>query len=502
MGNPFSKFVHLYHPIVNNIHSGIKTFNLAIGRKRKRREDSDSDLSDSEVIEIPSTKKFKLDGTLNYVYKTLYLEGKDSDILVIALDKLWKLHKVYLCQSPYFESMFSGSWRESNDRVVRIEICDPNITQNSLHVVFGCLYLHEMTFEAVSPIEVLATASHFQLEYLIDQCASYMIETISIKTVVDYYEASLKYGVAVVRDKCFNWMLNNLTRFCSKSTHAVPALHALRSISVDLMEQLVDNSKFLFTGTESMIVQLLVTWVAVQLNPDWTGSLQTVDQKMIPRDESGEAFLLTDTGQQYAPAFKALRLKHLTRLSFFYKNLLSDNIIPTSWLEPHIIENWSKLLSVYGGYETGPSPNSVPEEVFERESMRFGRSLPDATNQYVWKWFPFSFGIGVYWDWLLGKLTVSRMSHNATQSNRIVNMVEKWKLMLRVSVYCSNPKGELVFVSTSGIQSVVLNIDASEVNVELGLNNTKLSYPVFLLVQVLVVSPSASAEDSGNNSDV
>lgn len=33
-------------------------------------------------------------------------------------------------QSPYFASMFSGSWRETNEKVINVEITDPNITMN------------------------------------------------------------------------------------------------------------------------------------------------------------------------------------------------------------------------------------------------------------------------------------------------------------------------------------------------------------------------------------
>ena len=38
------------------------------------------------------------------------------------------LFQLYLCQSPYFASMFSGSWRESNMNNISITIVDPNIT--------------------------------------------------------------------------------------------------------------------------------------------------------------------------------------------------------------------------------------------------------------------------------------------------------------------------------------------------------------------------------------
>lgn len=45
----------------------------------------------------------------------------------MALGKVWHLHKIYLCQSPYFASMFNGTWRECEQNFIPIEIVDPKI---------------------------------------------------------------------------------------------------------------------------------------------------------------------------------------------------------------------------------------------------------------------------------------------------------------------------------------------------------------------------------------
>lgn len=73
-------------------------------------------------------RRKKLLTTAQYIYKTFYVEEQNSDISVMALGKVWHLHKIYLCQSPYFASMFSGSWREREQKFVAIEIIDPKIT--------------------------------------------------------------------------------------------------------------------------------------------------------------------------------------------------------------------------------------------------------------------------------------------------------------------------------------------------------------------------------------
>lgn len=66
--------------------------------------------------------------TTQYIYQALFKEQKNSDIAIMALGKVWNLHKVYLSQSPYFYSMFNGSWKESCQDFVHIKILDDRIT--------------------------------------------------------------------------------------------------------------------------------------------------------------------------------------------------------------------------------------------------------------------------------------------------------------------------------------------------------------------------------------
>lgn len=42
--------------------------------------------------------------TAQYIYKTLFEEEKASDITVIMLGKVWRLHKVYISQVITMES--------------------------------------------------------------------------------------------------------------------------------------------------------------------------------------------------------------------------------------------------------------------------------------------------------------------------------------------------------------------------------------------------------------
>lgn len=82
----------------------------------------------SDRFSIVFVARKKLLTTPQYIYKTFFVEEQNSDVSVMALGKIWHLHKIYLCQSPYFSTMFNGSWREHEQNFIPIEIVDPNIT--------------------------------------------------------------------------------------------------------------------------------------------------------------------------------------------------------------------------------------------------------------------------------------------------------------------------------------------------------------------------------------
>lgn len=45
--------------------------------------------------------RMKLKSTTNYIYQVLFINGENSDITINALEKEWKLHKLYLKQVGY-----------------------------------------------------------------------------------------------------------------------------------------------------------------------------------------------------------------------------------------------------------------------------------------------------------------------------------------------------------------------------------------------------------------
>lgn len=52
----------------------------------------------SAYLVVYSLFRKKIKTTTEYIYQVLFVEGVNSDVTIKALDKEWKLHKLYLRQ--------------------------------------------------------------------------------------------------------------------------------------------------------------------------------------------------------------------------------------------------------------------------------------------------------------------------------------------------------------------------------------------------------------------
>lgn len=204
----------------------------------------------------PTRKKMK--STSNYIYNTLFVNGENSDICVRALSREWHLHKLYLCQSPYFESMFKNSqWRESNQTEIEIRIPDTNITERSLDIALGSFYRQEISLVPIEVVSVLACASLLSLDGLLSECEAVMLDNISAQTILAYYDASMLYGVQSVTDKCLKWLALNLM---------INEDFPLESIGIGLLDKILGLTKYLMIiQVETDLYSLCKRWLFYQL---------------------------------------------------------------------------------------------------------------------------------------------------------------------------------------------------------------------------------------------
>uniref|UniRef100_A0A0P6FPD4 Germ cell-less protein 1 n=1 Tax=Daphnia magna TaxID=35525 RepID=A0A0P6FPD4_9CRUS len=402
-----------------------------------------------------------------YIYKALFQEGKNHDVTLVIFGKEWNLHKIYLCQSPYFASMFSGSWKESDQSVIQIEILDSNINFESLNTVLGSLYQDELVIQPSEVVSVLATAALLQLDAIISKCCEVMTQTVNIKTVIRYYESSKSYGVSAVEKACLEWLLVNLLCYVPETPDR------LREISVDLMELLVTSQNLCVVQTEFSLYVLLKFWLYLNFHPNWEGSAQdgiscahnyfkeqgctyiflhflfdffvsmiiciiiiiiNVLKKPKEEDElficfvaqSDLEFLLRDVGSPYLKAFRGLRLASLIGHPQDVDMILGDRIIPASLLLPVFRMQWYRMLQTDQGYDKGP--RNLTEVEFNQHSLRCGRVL-GASRHQMWRWTGFHFGLDLVLTYERGSLKLRR--NHRTENEMALSQQTRRNLMFR-----------------------------------------------------------------------
>uniref|UniRef100_T1I2V3 BTB domain-containing protein n=1 Tax=Rhodnius prolixus TaxID=13249 RepID=T1I2V3_RHOPR len=416
----------------------------------------------------------KLMCTAHYIHQTLYVEGKDSDITVDILNKHWKLHKVYLGQSQYFNSMFSGGWNESNKSLIKIEVEDPNITLEAVDKVFSSFYLDEISVEPCTVIGVLAASTMFQLEGLIEQCCEIMLETISPITAVQYHQAACNYGTQKVKEKVIEWFLVNLTDYFVKNTSR------LQDIDIDLMSTLVNHPDLCVIQSEMTLYNLLKKWVYCRLNPtsdskaDYTAEME----KFFRNYESNGCFLLSDVGLDYMRVFRQLRLVHLLLHCQDHDAVAQDRIIPESWLLTAYKRQWLTLLGVAASVDKGPE--SLDEKYFNEHCLRCGRVICDGDNR-SWRWNWFSFGIDLVWSIVDKALMLGRQRLQFDYAIRPSDHA----LIMQVEVMNLDPKRQIKKRQKTEPSRIVLSRNQE---VKLMTLENDFEYPLYIVIKMLLTN--------------
>ncbi|XP_030563548.1 protein germ cell-less [Drosophila novamexicana] len=489
--------------IVGSMQSNVAE---VFGGRRKRRRSTDTTASQEEreraQLDAKSPKKKKLLTTTQYIYNALFKEQKNSDVAVMALDKVWHLHKVYLSQSPYFYSMFNGSWKEAQQNFVHIKILDDRINADSLDAVFGSMYSDEIEIEVKDVIPVLATATLFHLDGIIDKCAEVMVDSINAETAIQYYEAACQYGVLSVKKSTFQWFQINLLSIYNKNPNL------LRHISIDLMTLLTASHDLYVMQTEFSLYTLLRTWMFLQLHPQYdpedpvqraeaqktqerlvnagvethTPSVDVVQWTYFASRMEERSFLATPEGQAYVPVFQKLRTQYLTNHYMDLKIIFNDNIIPKEWLYRHIHSHWDALLRIDHGQEDG-SPQQLDKEQFFENCMRCGRLLLEPGYQ-KWRWTGFNYGMDLILIMDSRRLNIRR--HHRHEHERVLSLQTKRKFMIRTTVTSINAQRQPVFTQTSEITT--LSLEKNE-EVSLMVLDPKLVHPLLISINMLVVTP-------------
>ncbi|XP_036031524.1 germ cell-less protein-like 1 [Onychomys torridus] len=435
---------------------------------------------------VPRRKKGK--DQSRSIYESLFLRGEESDVKICAFEEEWCLHRVYLCRSGYFASMFSGAWRETNMTTIEMEMPDKNIDRDSFHQALGYLYSNRVEIPPCRVVAILATASMLQLDGLIRQCEEVMMVSVNIKTVCTYYYCAENYGLQNILYICRQWLLDNL--MIQQNDELLP------EISLDLMKQLIASSDLLVIGVEIDVYTTLKKWMFLQLEPTWSGppsallAAADVCFAKYKSDLDGAPFLQTDQGRAFVPVFQQLRLSYIICDLPSAHVIDQDALIPATWLTPVYKEQWLALLLAEQSRELGPTDVHVSD--VRENSMRCGRQIC-TDEQCSWSWSGFNFG----WDLVVeynNKCIIFRRSALNKSCGLSVSLLWQRKVAFRLRVISLDETGRAVFRKDTDYN--VLSLRKSQRLEVVNLENENITFPIYVACNFLYLPGESSSSSN------
>ncbi|KAK7113038.1 germ cell-less protein-like 1 [Littorina saxatilis] len=464
---------------------------LSTGRGVKRPlEEDKAEASPSVSLhsdgenELHTPKRKRFQSTSKYIVKTLFEEGANSDVTIHALGKDWRLHRLYLCQCKYFDSMFNGAWLESDQSTINIEISDENITCEALKIAFKSLYTDNVFVKAVQAVGVLAAATFLQLDPLIEHCKVVMKGCVHFKTVCPFLSAAEQYGLMEVKDGCLKWL-----QHCLMAPGNSPMLS---DICVDLLMSLLDSKELWLLQVEVDVYTLLKKWMFLRFNPSWSGNDEDLhkdckDYFKQQEQENGCCFLETEKGRNCIPMFEKIRWMYVVDHLSAVQLIKDDQILPISWVDPYFKYCWLHHLRTEQGDDTGPT--DLSEEDFYKHAMRCGRIML-REQEYHWRWLGYQYGLDLLFTLRNKTVSVRRNTGSLHKFEGSLSQQKDRRLMLHLKVAQVKKKdiGCNSHTKSSGIFNLLLTNDDIEFVLLTLDSNTK--FPLQVTMHLLCTTPS------------
>ncbi|KAM3171507.1 hypothetical protein ACTXT7_016490 [Hymenolepis weldensis] len=366
----------------------------------------------------------RIRATYDYVYEQMFLKGENSDITVIALEREWHLHRVFLKHSLYFSALLEGGWKESEENVLTLKLTDENITEEGLHVIFGSFYKDQVIITKNNVIGVLAAATWFQLDEIRDHCERILCRFVKLNTISSLYDVSVKYLLLKLEHICVSWLATrfSLVPWCKLS------FEVKKRLSISLMQSVIQQPNFIVLHFEQDLFLDLLIWVYLHLHPELPYSWPPVDfNREVYQFFQHKNFFETPEGRLYTDVFKALKWENILTSLDPTVNLISDQLIPEAWINETCRSLWLKQLKSHDLHalrrqtsslsihiispnhpsEQDQSPRSVDsqnrhqpspsqpvateaDDEFWKNCERFGVVIE---HQRSWRWSGYAFGV-------------------------------------------------------------------------------------------------------------
>ncbi|CAL2040887.1 unnamed protein product [Caenorhabditis brenneri] len=382
------------------------------GRKRKSVKQA----------EVKKKKIAKLD-TCAYVYNKLFIQGEESDITIAACGKEWKVHKLYLKQTKFFESMFDGDWAETHSDRVNLEISDPNIDVEGINAVLGSLYHNEIEIDLDNIQGTLAAASYVALDSVTERCAEMMIEALSIDNAIQFLDLSTEYGLICVKEKSLQLLLRNFWKISKDK-------EKLRLLEHDLLLALLNSPNLFITEGEYDIYKAVKTWIYMQECADF--KIEEAQNEF--KSNMLEFFQKADTDyliSKYLKLLCSVRFDKMLLTTGTLKAMRTDHLIPNCVINEISSDLWMSFLQ----NEENTTPVTISDDEFFERCFRLGRSLESIPK--CWRWVGFNSGVDLLLHLNENSICIKRNCLNQ-KAPYSVNLKSRLTLHYRLAICDSN----------------------------------------------------------------
>ncbi|XP_055906218.1 kelch-like protein 20 [Eupeodes corollae] len=173
----------------------------------------------------------------------------DIKLRTVEGDDVILAHKIVLCAcSPYFNILFSGSFKESDQS----EFCVKDVPADCLKILVDYMYTGILKFDSTNVERVLLAASFLQITTAEEVCSAFLANNLVLDNCIQYIVFAGKHSIKTLRVKAIEMAVINFQSIFPKDEY----------LEIDFDEFRILLQRLKLSGyTEDAIYSFLMRWI-------------------------------------------------------------------------------------------------------------------------------------------------------------------------------------------------------------------------------------------------
>ncbi|KAI6886859.1 hypothetical protein KC360_g1888 [Hortaea werneckii] len=307
------------------------------------------------------TTSIQLGDLPDHLFTRGLLEGRHSDITVIAFNHPYRLHRLILDRAPFFTSALSAPWLESAAKEITVHPSDldPNITQTAFELALKRLYgCSDPVEEEPEAIGLFAVGCWLEMKDLIDSAIESILRQMSPETLSPLIRLVTMNYYGRAGEK----ILASAKAMLCRDGSSMP-LRFWSGIPADIVREMVGGDGFYIEGE-------LERWVLAKRILDRRLKVRAYEAGLtVPSSSSSSSGLTGRSSTRRRRVIKKVPLEYWPRLTA----VRFDSISTTSLFSPPVRR---------GPRSSSASSHANPPFYGGSKGLRVG-GAPDALHAFI-----------------------------------------------------------------------------------------------------------------------